>query len=918
MLKISKDGRTLTLTESCGIEHREQVIELPEGAFVRTGLKPYETKTVPIGENTPATAVTIRTTEAFFELDNGKLAIRIPRSGAQRGPVAGIRHGGGAFFGDTYFDTLEPLDRSEARILTEHPLRAQAEFCAGNRYRALFTLDAGEDFCTIEEEFDTFEGDQLVWEFGGSALPRTGFFLNSTPCFETRFLDYSIDRELARLGCWSQQSQMNLSDGFAFRHPAENTAWGAVAFEGGSWQGNRGNSIDAVMRRLRNGNRATRRLVPAAAKADALPGPAANYNPARDAGNCTPVLCWEANLGKGRRKWGLIAMTHEELVPPAGDDTKQIRASLELGHFVDKADKAFCRSLQSPLRKRHIEHILPFGRNFDSGEVRWLDPGFTSAADFMHELIAPGDPDRKLDSEEFIRTVEDYIDARVVTFWDGAGIASTNPVSSRRIAPYHFLVEELASRGKLKGERLERLRKRFLYLAMLNHSQGFYAGKSAMLPPCDADSFDPPMKGMANQNFYTDVITVHGMAGLLSSHPDAAKWVEDFITMFRRQLEVHTYSSGLWEESHTYCRHVLHTVLPVLMMLKRRGLYDFFKDETFQNMLGAVMEQISIADVSTGAKRALLPFGDHDPDPRPYHVMWRAYAQEFRRCAPALAAKINYLAKESGGAYLPDFPQSPPEPGCRELKGFGVLFRGSHAGDETLFVLRSGCAWAHHHNDDGSIQLYCGNRMLIGDAGHSGRRSGPAKAADYGHSRWLLPGVEILNYHYRFNRGWVTAFNPPYATSYTPALFELRHGQDVPLSRPIRHFRSAIRLSECAFLIVDSTLEAVSERICFHLGSRDLTFIPGGVEAECGDFKVRIRSLEHLEAHPGAITEGDVPERQMTTASVLFEVPPAMPVCCFLIDFGREPGSTPLPEVRFDSGLIRVGELVLDHREECL
>ena len=43
-------------------------------------------------------------------------------------------------------------------------------------------------------------------------------------------------------------------------------------------------------------------------------------------------------------------------------------------------------------------------------------------------------------------------------------------------------------------------------------------------------------------------------------HPEAAKWRGEFIRLFSRQLDVHCYQSGVWEESHTYFQHVLLTL----------------------------------------------------------------------------------------------------------------------------------------------------------------------------------------------------------------------------------------------------------------------------------------------------------------------------------------------------------------------
>ncbi len=65
------------------------------------------------------------------------------------------------------------------------------------------------------------------------------------------------------------------------------------------------------------------------------------------------------------------------------------------------------------------------------------------------------------------------------------------------------------------------------------------------------------------------------------------------------------------------------------------------------------------------------------------------------------------------------------------------MFRDTNSdGFETLMALRSGSAWAHHHNDDGSIQFYSHGRAMIVDTGFSERNIKELKFSANGHSRW--------------------------------------------------------------------------------------------------------------------------------------------------------------------------------------
>ena len=861
-----------------------------------------------------------------WEIGNGIIAIRIPASQdyqnpgpcAVPGPVAGIRFRNGRWFGETFFDTLKPVKKVRTEILESGPLRTVLR----SRYDELsysitFTLDAGQHFIKIEEVFHAEESDQVVWIFEREHLPETGYFLNQTPYYETRHLHYFIDTELAKLGPWTQQSQLTLSDGFAFRHPGEDTIFGVIALRGEEWKGNRLNSIDAWMRRLRKSNRLSRRLVPAWTKADAVPGPPSERIPERDRTECVPALCWEGWLGYGKRIWALAAATKAEFTPPGGDDLTSTEPPLS--HFYEEElDLPHLLRQQGLFRKLHIQRGLyplekMLAQTFHAlpGETVW---SFRSGSDFMRYLIEPADPEADIHSEQFLAKMTRYIRARVASFWHGAGVISTNPVSSRRIAPLMFLTEELAKEKRIPEVLLHELRSKMLFLANLFHSQSCYAGYAAMLPPDDPDSFDPSLKGMANQNFYTDIINVYGTAAMLwPDHPCAKEWRKDFIAMLSRQLAVHVYpESGVWEESHTYFQHVLLTILPILKMLKERGDYNWFKDPSFKKLFSAALAQRGIPNGASENLRALTAFGDHDASVHPYRLLWHNYAACFAEEDPALAARLNWLGRESGGKTEDSLPIEAPELKSEHLAGLGVFFRGlAGDGSETLLAFRSGKAWAHHHQDDGSIQLFAHGQFLLGDAGCSGRTSGPLKLDDEGHSRWTVPGLKILNYHWRFNRGWITGKQldqePQYATAFSPAVMTLADEWNIPLKKELRHFRSVVRFNPETWLILDSGMEPADSVYHFHLGTTNLRKDAGRITAFFNGLNLELIPLSRAVLKEKGTVSGNEPHRNMITTHLAFEVPKTEPWSGFLIRFGENPsGENILPEVRMENGILDV------------
>ncbi len=448
----------------------------------------------------------------------------------------------------------------------------------------------------------------------------------------------------------------------------------------------------------------------------------------------------------------------------------------------------------------------------------------------------------------------DYLAARVYGFWEGSGSAYTNPVVSRRVAPEMYRYEWLVRLGAFSESEQGTVRAWFAFLLHLFASENYYAGEASMLPVDSPDALDPTLASMANQNFYTDVFNVPGTgAQVFWKHPRAARWRELFIRRWHRQLEYHMYpESGLWEESHTYYHHVLQTVLPTFLRRRADDVDDEFANPDFQKLVGAEVRQLTPRDVFFGWCRHVVIFGDHAVEVELYRELWHTLAEAILPHNSALARNLAWTYAEMNGPRPFAVPPAAPPLRNEYVQGLGVMFRGKDAsGQESLLALRSGNAWGHHHNDDGSIQLYAGGRAMIVDAAFGMTQvNGRRKYEAAGHSRWTPRHAEPVNFLWRFNRGWITAssLDEPlaFATSYSPLV--LVRGGEYPASQarvPGGHFRTVVQITPAAYLILDTTEVEREGTIFFHVPGENPEVTPEGVVAtRAGNSTLRITPLE--------------------------------------------------------------------------
>jgi hypothetical protein len=879
MLEFRLDPYLLTIREPVGLAHERQVVEIPipagsTGLFhlrdERTGrlfpaqasqrtpgrgylllaIKPGETLAL-APDNAPVTsaidhAVSTQENAGAWTIGNGRYALELsngqrifsPDQGAPvSGPIQRIRRGDGLWRGRTFFDTSAPAVREQAKWLETGPLRTtyqyRIEFARGGFYELELTADAGLEFVRLHEKFRGGAADQIVWDFAGADLPERISLLDSTAAYTRRWLHYHLDQRHARLWCWNQFSQLHdLSDGFALHFTGSNDVVGLVSLEGGKWHGNALNHLEAWSRRWRTYDPATRRL-PADTKADSFPG--IDVIPARGHSVNAPHFTLEGWLRQGERRFALVLSTAEKIAPPIETEgAKGERGcSVALGHFERVPRRNVYRQTQARLRQIHIQHgVFPLQDQLGLAFAWPLEESFTAGADMgearRHALeIAklhhgPGPAD---DPDE-IKLIDDFLAARVYGFWEGSGAAYSNVVVSRRVGPDMLRFEALVQQGKLNAGQVTRWRAWFSFMAHLYFSDNFYPGPSSMEPVDSNNSFEPTIAGMANQNFYTDAIALFGVAGqVFTGNPSAGDWRDKFLVNWHRQLEYHLYpESGVWEESHTYYGHVLHTVLPLLLRRKADGTRDDFADARLQKLVGGAILQLTPRDATFGGVRHLVPFGDHHVAAGALPYLYREMALGFAPHAPELAANLAWYTHETCRCEVPGVAEKMPKLATGYVQGVGFFFRANvGTPQESLLALRSGMSWGHHHTDDGSIQFYARGHALVVDAAFShSQERGERKFLAPGHSRPVPENHEPLTHLWRFNRGWIvdSRVSPTlaYAVAGLPLIAAWPPNLPVaPYVRAVWGLRAIVQLTPDVYLVADHFDATDRQLVRFHI-----------------------------------------------------------------------------------------------------
>ena len=841
--RMPRVGKVFNFQEPCGFAHDKQVVRLcwPEPLpnlpevfglqdkisgeifpaqrtrrnadelFVQMALRPGQRIALsPVEEHPKA--------DRPVSVESGRETIEIGPEGLWRlrlawgsgtdakGPFRGVCRAGADWKGGTFFDTRRPEGAWKAEFLEHGPVRTvyryEMRWAGGEIYRARITVDAGQIFAAVEEEFSTEPGDQLVWDFSGSAFPEALFTLDPGPGGNVLPLPGMFDQCHARLACWTQYSQLfNLSDGYALCFP-EGDVLGFVTLHGGSWSGNRLNFLEAWTRRWWDDDPRTRRLEPPESKADA--GLSSEFVPLRERNRARPHFQVEGWISSGRRAFALVPAARDELSAADGRPGLLRKIHTRFGTL----------GLESMMRE-----------TWNWRQPEYAGPRVATVCRFQATSLC------ELDA---------WTEQFAGGYWNGAGCSAVNVVAGRDIVPAMLGWEAL--RGTADPEILDRIRSRLLLLTLLYASEDFYPANATMPAPSDPRSVEPSLAGMANQNFLTDAVNVVGMASrVFSGHPQATEWHQRFASIWRRQLEFHVYpESGVWEESHTYFLHVLLTLLPTFERWRNDGADDPFAEPLFLGCISTIPRQLTPRNAFAGGRRHLVPLGDHEMGPGPLAEVCQRLAANLGREASGLAETFRWVAAEASGSSSP--PEAAPVPKSEALAGLGFFLRGK---SESLLTLRSGSAWAHHHCDETSLQFYARGTVWIAEAAF-GDPAGKYKCEARAHSRWIPADAEPLNFFWRFNRGGIIASRTsgefPYAVAFDPILMDHLGDHNHRLRQvPILHFRAVIGLWDEGCLVADWTWRspALSVEIPFHIPIA----VPAAVGDERSDAPLRLRLL---------------------------------------------------------------------------
>ncbi|XID92864.1 hypothetical protein ACF3MZ_31190 [Paenibacillaceae bacterium WGS1546] len=844
-------------------------------------------------------------------LSNGRIEIEVPLGmggtaesaegpdaiiGAP-GPVCRMRKTGGPWRGRSYLDTRRPAARREGAIRESGPLRVvyayRAEWSGGGWYEAVLTMDAGQRHVRLEESFDTEPGAQLVWDFAGEDLPVEAWLLDSTGLCTGVPLHNRFDRRLARLASWNQYSQLHdLSDGYAIGFAQGEETVGFVALEGGDWRGNRLNHAELWLRRWERDDPRTRKETPWDAKADWTGHP--ERIAARGGSVSVPHVNVESWIVRGHRRSALVVADRpfvkggglRRLHTRHGIVSLETIMGMELSAntAAEAAEAAEAPDAASGEAGRVSGNAGPSAGN-GSNEDGPVAGKIGSRFAYPNEVLEPHFLSRFTGSfgNGRVRRMDDYLSDLTEGFWNGAGASHVNCVYGRMIAPSLFLFERAVAEGVLSPEERERCRARLLFLAYLYASDHYYPGLSTMLPIGDENTVEPTMAGMANQNFYTDIINVFATAAqIFPNHPSAQAWRDKFASMWQRQKEFHIYpDSGVWEESHTYYHHVLYTLLPLLLRRREDGVADEFADASFRGLLGSSLRQFTPRYAENGDARTMAALGDHFDEVALYRAQYADYALAVAPHDPELAGRLAWAYREMNGTRELALPERVPPWEDEYVRGLGYMFRSrDERGRDCLLVLRSGSAWGHHHNDEGSIQLYARGHALIVDSAFSRVQGDPDKKLGHrGQSRWTLRDIEPMNYFFRFNRGWISGWDGsaeyPYATAYDPVhmFFVQANRLAYPMKRPLEHARTIVRLSPTSFLLADACDTDLPQVVRFHAAGEHKPPSESGesmVNAVVGECRLVILPLTSEKPDIRTVTDADTATGRFRTTEFAF------------------------------------------------
>lgn len=349
---------------------------------------------------------------------------------------------------------------------------------------------------------------------------------------------------------------------------------------------------------------------------------------------------------------------------------------------------------------------------------------------------------------------------------DGYLHPNCNPVHGRVIAPTFACFHLLDLLGHIAPAERRLATSQIAALTELVLRRDFSPWHLATLPEGQPMGHAAAIyRGMLNQNFSTDCYTLVGLAGcILPGHPRACAWRSHFRRHFNAQMERWVYPGGAWEESHTYHRHVIATLLPVVLAMREVEGEDLLQHPRFRETCRFHLDLLSPPDLDRGGRRFVPAVGDHGlplgDDPVGYDFLfgWLSHllpdeSDQYRWAWEQTGRHLTHPSMGPIRFYSPlmiadprevSASAPPPLSTIRDLPGLGALARAKrHTDQESLLVVRCGPAWGHYHPDQGSFWWWCRGRLVCADSDLGG---GSLKFEHRGHNVLGYPGFAPLQH----------------------------------------------------------------------------------------------------------------------------------------------------------------------------
>ncbi len=249
-------------------------------------------------------------------------------------------------------------------------------------------------------------------------------------------------------------------------------------------------------------------------------------------------------------------------------------------------------------------------------------------------------------------------------------------------------------------------------MALMCMDESAYPGTRAMLPWTHAEALNPFYQGMENMNFNADRYRLVSMLGeglMLANHPRGEEVFLHGQQQMDMALDRYVYPrSGCWEESHSYCGHTIHNLLPLVELLRKHGRRDYYEDPRFASLFEFWCYAHSPRDPALGGVRVPPPVGDHGLSVGKFVGYFRgslaSLASAKNENVRKVASHMAWMLPEIGGEVPSNVDIKPVKPdlSSKWLQGYGSVLRSESEGGKIVTMRLVDALWREGKGDEKS------------------------------------------------------------------------------------------------------------------------------------------------------------------------------------------------------------------------